>query len=201
MVIRRSFLIGATSAILTVGLYRDAIRFIERKDEPLLVAPDQVKRTLFAIRQGEGFSLWLDNHPDEEPEWGMTWAQFYQHSQGHDRDEAVAEIVNYYGLDQGEAAERADETVDADELLDWHYDNELGTGLAVEFFRDLDLGPDFAAGIGRGQVSFADYKCAGPDRWGSEAADQLSLSLLQARLNELGVGVEVKISHSYIFGT
>ena len=198
--IRRSFLIGATSAILTAGFYRNVRRFFERHNEPLLVAPDQVKHQLFAIRKGEGFSLWLDNHPDEEPDWGMTWAQFYQHSQGNDRDEAIAEMINYYGLDDDEAAVRADETVDVDELLDWYYDNELGTGLAVEFFQGLDLGPDFAAGIGRGQVAFADYKCAGPDRWCSEAADMLSISLLQARLNELNTGVKVEISDSRVFG-
>ena len=58
----------------------------------------------------------------------------------------------------------AQKTLDADELLDWHYDYELGSALAVRFFRDVDLGPDFVAGVGRGQVSFADYKCAGPDR-------------------------------------
>ena len=57
MVIRRSFLIGVTSAILTAGFYRDAVRSTERKDEPLLVAPDQVKRTLFAIRQGSGCAI------------------------------------------------------------------------------------------------------------------------------------------------
>lgn len=198
--IRRSFLIGATSAILTAGFYRNVRRFIERHNEPLLVAPDQVKHQLFAIRQGEGFSLWLDNHPDEEPDWGMTWAQFYQYSHGYVRDEAIAEMISYYGLDDDEAAVRAGETVDVDELLDWYYDNELGTGLAVEFFQGLDLGPDFAAGIGRGQVAFVDYKCAGPDRWCSEAADMLSISLLQARLNELNTGVKVEISDSRVFG-
>ena len=199
--IRRSFLIGATSAILTAGFYRDVTRFIERKDEPLLIKPDDVIRTLHAIRQGNGFTLWLDNHPDDEPDWSMTWADYYKQAWGYSRTKAIANIRSEKSVTWREAREMADETVDADELLDWHYDYELGSALAVRFFRDVDLGPDFAAGVGRGQVSFADYKCAGPDRWGSEAADQLSLSLLQGRLNELDTGVEVQISRSHIFGT
>ena len=199
--IRRSFLIGAASAILTTAFHRDVLRFIARKEAPLLIKPDHVRQTLYAIPQGGGFSLWLDNHPDEDPDWGMSWAEFYNHAWGYDRAGAIAELISRHGLDDDEAAELADETVDADELLDWHYQDELGTGLAVRYFRDLDLGPDFAAGTGHGQVCFADHRCAGPDRWTSEAADRMSLSLLQGRLNELGAGVEVKVSQSVIFGT
>jgi hypothetical protein len=195
---RRSFIIGAGSAILTAAFYRDIVRYAERKDEPLLLRPDDVRQTLYAIRQGDGYSLWLDNHPDEEPDWGMTWAEFYQHSEGYDWDDAITEIANRFGIEDEDAAAYAAQTVDEDELLEWHYHNELGSGLAVQFFQDVDLGPDFTAGIGRGEVCFADYRCAGPDRWCSEAADQLSLSLLQGRLNELGTGIEVKISHSTI---
>lgn len=199
--IRRSFLVGATSALLTTAFYRDVRRFIEHKDEPLLIKPNDVRHTLHAVWHDGAYSLWLDSHPDDEPNWGMSWAQFYEHTKGCDRDEAIAEIVSYYGLDQEEAEARADEVVDENELLEWHYDEELGTGQAVRFFRDLDLGPDFATGIGRGKVSFADFRCAGPDRWCSEAADMLSLSLLQARLNELNTGVQVEITSSRIFGS
>lgn len=77
MIRRRAFLIGAASAILTAGFYRDVRRFIERKDEPLLIRPDNVLHTLHAVRHDGRFSLWLDAHPDDEPDWGMTWAQFY----------------------------------------------------------------------------------------------------------------------------
>jgi hypothetical protein len=198
---RRSFLIGATSAILTAGFYRDVRRFIERKDEPLLVAPDQVKHQLFAVWHDGAYSLWLDAHPDDEPDWGMTRAEYLKYTWGYSRTRAIAELRKENGVTWREARELADETVDSNELLDWHYDEELGTGQAVRFLRDLNLGPDFAAGTGRGQVAFADYKCAGPDRWCSEAADMLSLSLLQGRLNELNTGVKVEISDSRVFGS
>lgn len=131
----------------------------------------------------------------------MTWTQIHEYIQGCDRDEAIPRMISCYGLDRGEAEARAYETVDADALLDRHYGEELGTGRAVRFFRDVDLGHKCTFGIGRGQVSFADYECAGPDRWCSEAANTLSLSLLQARLNDLNTDIHISIISGRIFGT
>jgi hypothetical protein len=57
------------------------------------------------IRQGSGFSLWLDNHPDAEPDWSMIQAEYMKHVWGYGRTRAIAEIRSENGITWREARE------------------------------------------------------------------------------------------------
>ena len=55
----------------------------------------------------------------------------------------------------------------------------------------LDLGSDLEGEKAVGETRFIDGPMPGNDYLGVEAADQVSVSLLQKRLNELNTGIRI----------
>ena len=66
--------------------------------------------------------------------------------------------------------------------------------LAFDYLESLDLGADFGHAKGVGEIRLHDGVSPGNDSKIVTAPDQLSLSLLQKRLNDLGEYVLVKVS-------
>ena len=65
---------------------------------------------------------------------------------------------------------------------------------AYRLLENLDLGSTLEGPNAVGELRFIDGACAGNDYLGVEAADEISISLLQKRLNDLGEGVRITMS-------
>ena len=212
---RRSFIVSAAFAFLTPSFLKDATRTIERTSSPLLLAPDNPVRTMFALR-GEAFTrpgyfydLWLDS-PDADPYddfFYMSWREFL-HARGYcarGGDRALANtLLDYYDHHLklygetpreklAEARAKLDEPADEDFLFDEWKSWGSPQGKAYDALYGLDLGPDPRLNRGSGSVEFINSPSLGYYANSVEVEGCLSLSLLQGRLNELGTGLQIEI--------
>ena len=65
---------------------------------------------------------------------------------------------------------------------------------AYYLLEHLDIGPDLTGANGElGGIHFIDGECPSYDYLGVRCEDELSVSLLQARLNELDTGLAVRV--------
>ena len=79
-------------------------------------------------------------------------------------------------------------------MLDaWSYRNSPNAR-AYHLLNGLDLGSELRASNGAGELRFIDGACPGIDYLGVHAADELSLSLLQHRLNQLETGIHIRLA-------
>ena len=69
--------------------------------------------------------------------------------------------------------------------------HESPTAIAYNYLESLDLGPILNEPGGVGEIYFIDGECPGNDYLGVNVPDDLSLSLLQERLNQLNQGVRI----------
>ena len=212
---RRSFIVGSACALLTPSFLKDVTRTIERTSSPVLLAPDNAARTVFALRgrnptgPGYFYDLWLDS-PEADPNddfFYMSWREFLQ-AKGYSvrgGDRALAKtLVDYYDhhlkLDGetprerlAEARARLDEPADEDFLFDEWKIWGSPQGKAYDELYSLDLGPDLCLNRGAGSVEFINSPSLGYYANSVEVEGCLSLSLLQGRLNELGTGFRIEI--------
>jgi hypothetical protein len=191
---RRSFVVGAASAILTAGFYRDVLRYTERKKAPLIIPPDNYDDILYAVAADNGsFDLYLGNHPldDFPPDW--TWRQFADEAWGWDQEDLIKYLMDDWGLEsEAEAVAMFDKPAGNDQVLEWYSRHEAANARAYYELEQLDLGPKFGTHGSRGDLRFIDGYRPGDDSLIVTANDMSSLSLLQARLTELKTGILVE---------
>jgi hypothetical protein len=194
--LRRSFLIGATSAIITASFYRDVVRYAERKAAPLIIPPDDYDEILYAVAADNGtFDLYLGNHPLDDSPPDFTWRQFADEAWGWDEEDLVQHLVENYGLEtEEEAVAILDKPANHNEVLEWYSRHDAANARAYHELEPLDLGPEFGTQRSRGDIRFIDGYRPGDDSLIVTARDMTSLSLLQARLTELKTGILVKPS-------
>ncbi len=98
-----------------------------------------------------------------------------------------------------------DGLVDEDEEPDWDAELEMSDEfyfdtwmyreapekLAYELLQGLDLGPKLAGPDAVGELRLEHGHTMVSSYWNVEAADEITLSLLQERLNALGTGVRI----------
>jgi hypothetical protein len=187
---RRGFLIGAGS-LLTTAFVKDAQSFIRAKGRPLLVPPKQVLQTLY----------WYDNFDDEGDtvsggyllslgEWAMfpppapSWRElFIKEGIRHETEDELKST----GLEPGDL----DTPVDA-RYWQQRFDIEDGPCAKAHLLLcDIDFGPDLETAKSP-QLEFHSGSGAPFDNslW-VNAKDELSLSLLQARLIDLKMPIRV----------
>jgi hypothetical protein len=212
---RRSFIVSAACAFLTPSFLKDATRIIEHTSSPLLVAPDNPTRTVFALRgknptgPGYFYDLWLDSPEADMNEdfFYMSWREFLRAkgygAQGGDR--ALAKLLlddynrhlNLNGETQrewlAESRAKLDEPADEDFLFDEWKSWGSPQGKAYNALYHLDLGPDPRLRHGAGSVEFIDSPSLGYSACSVEVEGCMSLSLLQGRLNELGTGFQIEL--------
>lgn len=191
---RRSFLIGAGSAIITFSFYRQVLRHTERKAAPLIMAPDYHDTELFAVAAGDGsYDLYLGAHPldDQPPDW--TWRQFASEAWGWSDYELTKYLIDCNGFEKEEEAEGLlDTPADSTNIYEWYARWHSANARAYYELQRLDLGPELGVSGSRGEICFIDGPCPGNDSLIVKAEDMTSLSLLQARLNEIEAGILVR---------
>ena len=193
MITRRSFLIGSSAAFATISLsvFDKYFNFFETHGEPLIEAPDDPDASLCAI-QDRGFLLGLNGHPGEWDCAGETWRDFLEFELGYDAPSKLSEFRHLYDkwgmkpteLDEevpfwtmAAIMERRGPAADAKHLLE-----------------GLNIGPDLDANTDTvGGLTFYSVPSPIDNRYGVEADNAISLSLLQHRLNALGQNIAVSL--------
>ena len=189
---RRQFLLGSAGAVagLILPSYYDRVfTYFQNTGEPLIDLPEESSIELFAVdRGGDGFELnWGD--PWEQPP-KMTIREFAREYYG-----CVEEYIERY-CDPDDDESELDLDAPADEwlVLDTWARCDSPNARAYRLLEDLDLGSTLEGPDAVGELRFIDGACPGNDYLGVEAADEISISLLQKRLNDLGEGVRITMS-------
>jgi hypothetical protein len=185
---RRFFLIGS-GAVITSAFVKDAVRFVERTSRPFLITPDRVETEMFYYHGGEpdaAISLGPWHPIDDVPI--PTWREYYTKCLGQSVEtEAEVECVC-----RAEWLEREelDEPMRA-ESWGQHWDYWLSpSAQAYQFLESLDLGPlrkRSGQRVWNGQLIFDECPRIASNARYVAAEDAVTLSLLQARLIELGL--------------
>ncbi|HCY13950.1 MAG TPA: hypothetical protein DG414_08955 [Gammaproteobacteria bacterium] len=189
---RRQFLIrtvAASSQLILPPFFDRALAFVENHGEPLLEAPVEPIKTLYAAYREEGVYWIIDGLMPKEIPPAITWREYFLLT----GDDVVSGIENWE-LEPGQLDEPMGywvwETY-------WCY-NLSPNAIATRYLSDLDLGPEFGScGEAKGEIRFWDAPMITSDcRW-AEIDDLLSLSLLQNRLNELGENVSLEVGGEF----
>jgi hypothetical protein len=204
MLDRRHFLIGVGS-LLTATFVRKATAFSQALREPLILPPPRrPEETLYIYVKD-----WIDYEAnDDEAKWRVTlghdepvappvptWRD-YLHSLGHrlDTNDDIARACRQHNLD----AEELDTLVDGFWWED-RWDNFTGPqARAYHLLKNLDLaGAPNSKLKQAGEIFFQSCGGAPGNTYTSvELKDDLTVSLLQARLIELNLPIKVKAGTS-----
>ena len=181
---RRQFILGTAAGLILPSYYDKVFTFFENHGEPLLELPASSDIELFAVDWGNcGPQLHLGDPHTEPPE--MTIREFAERYCG-----GTEQYLEEYGYEESDL----DSLMDYYDVLDtWIY-NDAPAARAYRLLEDMDLGPDLSGEDSVGEIRFIDGVSPGNDSFWCEAADEVSLSLLQKRLNELNTGIRVTMA-------
>jgi hypothetical protein len=187
---RRQFLLGTTAGLILPSFYERAYSFFENHGEPLLIVPKRTGEILYACSEyvEEGFRLNLGDPEREPPE--MTIREFCAAFGEGDLDTWWRE--NWFGTDDTDPI-KWDAQMDPWSVEDWWSLKYSSHGAAYHYLESLDLGPQLKGHRAAGGLDFYCGGSPGNSFLAVDAMDEVSLSLLQQRLNELGSGLEVRL--------
>ena len=180
---RRQFILGTGAGLILPAYYDKVFTFFENHGEPLIEVPRRATIDLFAVDRGAGYGYQLNvGDPWAEPP-AMTireYANRYYEGEEHYREDCCdGEEVDF------------DDFIDPEFVVDCWARTDSPNAQAFYLLEDLDLGPDLDGADAVGAIRFIDGPMPGSDYTGVEAADQVSLSLLQKRLNEMNTGIQI----------
>lgn len=185
---RRQFILGTAAGLILPSYYDKVLAYWENHGEPLIEVPKTTKIELIAIDKcGWGLELNWGDPLSEPPE--MTVREFARRYCGSEED-----YILLWGPDPD---------IDFDAPMDWDlgFDTwarcDSPNAAAFGLLAGLDLGPEL---LDRGPVEdlrFIDGYCPGNDYLAVEVGNEISLSLLQKRLNELDTGISLRFVGSY----
>ena len=197
---RRQFLVRAAAglgALITPSFLRDAQAFVQAEASPLLLPPAvAAKRTLVAVPMHSGYSLHVGTPFEPAPAW--TWRELAEERGCWGVDEVLDFIAGHNDeLNRRERRALLDQPADEWLVAECWDETYASTTLAFNYLDRLDLGPEFGESTdARGELRFIEGYRPGDDTRVVEAADALTLSLLQARLVELGEATALAIEGS-----
>jgi hypothetical protein len=189
---RRRFLIGA-GALLTASFVRRASAFSRKAGEPLILPlsrkPDE---TLYVYKDWSGEADWRVSLGPDQPEAPPppTWRE-YLRSLGHslETDDDIERACKEYDLPREDLDVRLNGFSWQDQ-----WDNFTGPqAKAHHLLKELDLGQAGSALTQAGQIIFQEFGRPGFDYHWVELKDDLTVSLLQARLIELNLPINVAV--------
>jgi len=186
---RRQFLFSIPAAgagFILPSFFDMAVDVLAKTGEPLLIPPEKCLTELFAIDRGSGDYQLNIGDPWEEPPC-LTLREYIDRYYGCDVEEYVADCC-----DEGESVD-LNAAVDEWVVMDAWARSDSPNALAYPRLYGLDLGPELAATGAAGELQFIDGPCPGNDYLGVHAADALTLSLLQQRLNQLRTGIHITV--------
>ena len=186
---RRQFLFSIPAAgagFILPSFFDKAVDVLARTGEPLIIPPGEIITELFAVDHGTGEFQLNVGDPWEEPPH-LTLREYIDRYSGCD--------VEMYVAENFDADEVVDLDVEVDEwlLMDAWAVSDSPNAMAYHALDCLDLGPGLDGAGAVGELRFINGACPGNDYIGVHAADALTLSLLQQRLNLLNTGIHINI--------
>lgn len=192
---RRQFLVRAASvlgALITPSFVREAEAFAQSEQSPLLLPASAAERILSALPSSRGYILHFGDPDERIPEW--TWQELAEELGYYGRDAIDFLAGHNDGCTRRELRKMLHEPADHWLVADVWDASYASSTLAFNYLDRLDLGPEFGGTFGaRGDLRFIEGFHPGNDTRAVEAADALTLSLLQARLLELGESTTLEV--------
>jgi hypothetical protein len=186
MITRRRFLIGAAGiATIPFNFYETAYAFFQNHSEPLLIAPKEVRETLYLCCGSDNeFLLGAIDPPVPRLTWryclekmGTNWESEYESELAFEA-EFGARLDDFADEESARQAWLVD---DAPNARAYHYLDSLGIGESKQVSRNLeDLIFQHPEPFGQGYCSVTTYEL-------------FTASLVQHELNRRGAGIKVEI--------
>jgi hypothetical protein len=192
MITRRAFLIGS-AATVTLSLVDKFYTFIENHGEPLIEAPKNPSRILYAFPDRD-YQLGLDGDPWVIDFPYKNWLEYIVGDCGYETPTKLSdfrEICWNYGLTPSQLREPVpdDQQLELVERKGPHAD-------AFHLLDCLEIGPDLdVEGQVVGGLKFYDGPMPGSNYLAVHTEDDISVSILQHRLNQLGQNIKVELSN------
>ena len=183
---RRQFLlstVGAAGGFILPSFYARALEFVDQFREPLLEPPKRVvdEITICASLGGE---LNIGEPAEQIPD--MTWREYLTRYHPGSLDE----FEFHWELEEAQL----DDAAPWDKVIDSWGQFDSPAARAYHLLESLDLGPDLTGPKAVGGLSFIDGTCHRTiDYLGVWVEDDISISLLQQRLNDLKTGIKVSL--------
>jgi hypothetical protein len=187
---RRQFLfsIPAAGAGFILPFFFDkAVDVLAKTGEPLIIPPDECVTELLAIDHGTGeFHLNIGDPWEEPPR--MTIREYIEKYRWSDVEEYIEDV---YGEDAD--IDPDIDLVDDEIVLEAWAVAESPNARAFYFLNNLDLGMELSGPNAAGELRFIQGCCPGNDYTGVHAANLLTISLLQERLNQLSTRAYIQV--------
>ena len=188
---RRQFVLGTTAGLVLPSFYDKTLTYFENHGEPLLIAPKHSGDILYACPEfaQEGYQLNL-GHPECGPP-RMSIREFCLEYGEGDREQWWREF--WLGIDDDSVPVDMDIEMDPGAVEEWWEVKHSPCWRAYQYLSGIDLGPQLSGGRAVGGLDFYLGGTPGGGYQAVDAVDEVSLSLLQQRLNELRTGIELQI--------
>ena len=195
MITRRAFLIGS-GGLLTAGLVLKYETYLENVGRPLIQTPKRPHDVLYVYPDNE-YQICLGPNPLEPRV--PTWREALRRYADLDVDWTKPLQAADYREIHEEYCIRPDQ-LDDEADWDWYVRiwgiTDSPNANAYHLLEDLDIGPELAGENGElGGIKFIEGSCPGVDYLGVHCEDELSISLLQAKLNELDTGLALRVAY------
>ena len=190
MITRRGF-IASVSAALTLPLVNKFTWYLEKKGRPFIDAPEYPSQIL-RVYPDRNFQICLDGDPWDIPTQAPSWRYYFLDCLGEEEPGSLSSFHYFfekYGIRPTQLDKNCDELV----WLDYWTRNESPDADAYRLLESLRIGSDLSAGEGVGGLTFINSDTNVYRHLGVHADDEISLSLLQHRLNVIGTEIAVEV--------
>ena len=184
-VTRRQFLLstaGAAVGAIVPSFYYRALEFFEQHESPLLIPPERVTQDLCLLDVADAYSELCLGNPYEEPP-RMTYREYFERY--------APEWLDTYEEEWDLRPCELDNEIHSEYVTDAWVLEDSPAARAYKYLESLDLGPQLQGPDAVGGLDFKeDSNMVSYWRYVTPR-DEVSLSLLQQRLNDLGTGIRV----------
>jgi hypothetical protein len=181
MIIGRRFFLYGAGALTTLSFARRAAAYAERHSTPLLVQPEHTAERLYVTEKGY-FYLGRPDFP-EIP----TWRTYFE---GYTRQGIDDHLMECWDLKEDDLDDYMRHSVWEDYCTRKFAPNVLAYRKLLALRLGDSTRPDSKSGWPKG-IDFFEGFNPGNNSLFARARDPVAISLLQARLIELGTGLEV----------
>ena len=185
-VTRRQFLLstaGAAVGAIMPSFYFRALEYFERFGSPLLLPPERVTEDLVVVTTNDYPELCLGDPFADVPE--MTYREYFTRFE----PEGFQTFEEQWGM----GPEGLDLPLDEEHRFDIWFREDGPSARAYHWLQSLDLGPGLSGPNAAGGVDFREEYNMVSSWLVASPQDEVTLSLLQQRLTDLGTGVRVVI--------